>query len=134
MDAPPIIPLNGRVLIEELPFKPSKVIECVSVDKADRTEGTVVALSPFRMGRKKIKGGWEHNGIMMEHEVAVGDRVIFPGKYQDDDLVEVNRKRYRCIDSWDLVAKIEKPQPEGWEDPLTGEVKPDEHPIHIFGA
>lgn len=128
----PIIPLNGRVLVEELPFKPSTIIECFSIDRADITEGIVVALGPHRFGRRRTgKGEWEHTGDTFPHQVSVGDRIIFPPKYLDDDIIIANRKRYRAIDSWDVVAIIEKPQPEGFENAITGEKTPDHHPLLI---
>lgn len=127
----PITPVNGRVLVEELPYKPSKIIECLSGDRADATEGIVRALSAHKYGRKKIrKGGWEMNGVLLPHDVKVGDRIVMRPKYVDDDLMTVNGKRYRVLDPWEIEAIIERPQPVGYEHPVTGEKLPDIHPIH----
>ena len=131
-DAPPFIPTNGRVLVRQLPYKPSKMLEVVSVDKACENEGIVVALSPFRYGRKRGKKGvWEHTGDTFPHEVKIGDRVIFPGSYADEDTMTFNGVKHRCIDSWDIQGIVDAPQPEGFENPITGEVMPDKHPLLI---
>lgn len=133
MDEPfPIRATNGNVIVEELPYRPSKIIECISIDRADRTESIVVAVDPVRYGRKRVKGGdWEHNGMVFEQDLKVGDRVIHPGRYADADRFTVNGKTYRSFSPWEIVAVIEKPQPTGYEDPKTGEMLPDKHPLLI---
>lgn len=131
----PFIPTNGRVLVRQLPYKPSKSIEICSIDHADENEGIVVALSPFRYGRKKgAKGAWEHTGDRFPHEVKVGDRVLFPGSYQDEDVMRFNGEKHRCLDSWEIVGVLTEAQPEGFEHPMTGEKLPDAHPIHSFNS
>lgn len=133
-DIPPIYPVNGRVLVEELPFRPSKIIQVISGDRADSTEAVVLRTSPKKYGRRKIKrGAWEHNGELLDHDVKPGDRIIMRPKYVDDDLITLNQKKYRILDPWEIEAIIEAPQPT-FEDPITGEKLPDQHPIHIFGA
>jgi len=130
----PFLPTNGRVLVRQLPYRPSKIIDVFTIDKADENEGIVAALSPCRYGRKRIKGGWEHTGVTFPHEVKVGDRVMFPGSYQDEDTVTLNGQKHRCLESWDIIGIIERDQPEHYEHPLTGEIMPDKHPIHLFGV
>lgn len=118
----PFKPVNGRILVKQLPYVPSKIIEAAGViDKAYENEGIVIALSDFRYGRKCFKGGWEHTGDTFPHEVKVGDRVIFPGSYQDDDVQFINGEKHRCIDSWDVRGVINAPQPTELEHPVTGE-------------
>ena len=135
LTAPPIRPVNGRVLVEQLPYKPSKSIEVTTHDKADECEGIVVALSEHRYGRRYLpQKGWEHTGAILPWEIKVGDRVLFPPTYQDEDVLHMGGKKYRSLNSWDIVAVIDKPQPTGFIHPLTGENLPDAHPIHIFGA
>lgn len=132
MDEPfPIRATNGNVIVEEGIFRPSRILECISIDKADRTEGTVVAIDPVRYGRKVKKGEWQHNGKTFEQDLKVGDRVLFPGRYADADRFTVNGKTYRSFSPWEIVAVIDKPQPEGYEDPKTGEMLPDKHPLLI---
>jgi co-chaperonin GroES (HSP10) len=126
----PFQPVNGRVLVRQLPYKPSKILEVCSIDKADENEGIVVALSPCRYGRKKTRFGWEMTGHTFPHEVKLGDRVIFPGSYQDEDTTTFNGEKHRCLDSWSIVGIVHAPQPEGYNHPLTGEKLPDVHPIH----
>lgn len=129
-DAPPFTPVNGRILVKALPYKPSKVVEIFSHDRADETESIVVALSPFKYGRKyDKKKGWEHNGLTFPHDVQVGDRVIHPGTYQDSDTMTLNGVRYRCLDPWEIVGIIHAEQPEGFDHPVTGEKLPEIHPI-----
>lgn len=135
MDQIPFTPTNGRVLVKQLPYRPSKLLDVVSIDKADENEGIVVALSPFRYGRKyDRKKGWEHTGDTFPHEVQVGQRVFFPGSYQDQDTLSFNGVKYRCLDSWEIVGIMDAPQPDFFEDPKTGQKLEDKHPIHILGA
>lgn len=129
MTEQPFIPVNGRILVRQLPYKPSKTIEVISGDKADETEGIVVAVSAFRYGRRRIKGGWEHTGDTFPHEVKVGDRVIFISKYADDDTLTLNGEKHRCLDSWEIVGVMTAPQPDYFLDPITSEKKTDEHPL-----
>lgn len=118
--------------MEALPYKPSTVLEVISIDKADENEGIVVALSECQYGRKyDRKKGWEHNGLTFPHSVRLGDRVMFAGSYQDLDVMRLNGKKYRCLDSWEVIGIIEKPQPQGYEDLKTGEMLPDKHPLLI---
>ncbi len=124
-------PLCGRILLKDLPFRPSRLLEVIDSDNAERTESIVAAVGPFRHGRKRIKGGWTITQDTFPHEVSVGDRVIHKSTYQHDDYLELNRVRYRCIDPWDVIAIVDVPQPEGFEDPMTGEMKPDKHPLLI---
>ncbi len=126
---PPFRPLNGMVTVQQLPFKPSKLIEVLSIDRADETEGIVVALSDCRYGRRKTKGGWEHTGITFPHELHLFDRVVFEGCYQDDSFHRLNGVKYRTMDSWEYKGVIMADQPSGWEDPFTGEMLPDKHPL-----
>lgn len=131
----PLIPVNGRVLVEELPFKPSKTIECISIDRADATEAIVRRLSPKKFGRRYVKSrGWETNGQMFDHDVKEGDRIIMKPQYRDDDVHVMNGKKFRILDPWDIYAVITEPQPEGFRHPITGDIIPDKHPIHILGA
>lgn len=127
----PFTPANGRVLVRQLPYKPSKLIEVPNIDFAYENEGIVVALSPFRYGRRKTgKGSWEHTGDTFPHEVALGQRVFFPGSYADDDTMTFNGVKHRCLESWDIMGIMDAPQPEGFDHPITGEKLPDLHPIH----
>lgn len=126
-DQIPFKPLAGRVLVRQIPYKPSTLVEIVSFDKADENEGIVVALSAFRHGRRKTRMGWEITADIFPHELALGDRVIFPGKYSDEDTLTFNGVKHRCLDSWEITGIVEKPQPEGFTNPLTGEVTPDHH-------
>ena len=122
MSEHPFKPVNGRILVKQLPYVPSKIIEAAGViDKAYENEGIVIALSDFRYGRKRFKGGWEHTGDTFPHEVKVGDRVIFPGSYQDDDVQFINGEKHRYIESWDIMGIVNAPQPTELENPLTGE-------------
>ncbi len=122
-------PVNGRVLVKELPYKPSKLIQVVDCDRAVINEGIVVALSDHKYARRKVKGGWIMTGETLPHDVKVGDRVIFPGKYVQDDVIELNRVRHRVLDAWEIQGVLHADQPEGWEDPLSGELRPDTFPI-----
>lgn len=134
-DQIPFTPTNGRVLVRQLPYRPSKILDVVSIDKADENEGIVVALSPFRYGRKRGKmGQWEHTSHTFPHEVKIGQRVFFPGSYQDSDTMTFNNVKYRCLDSWEIVGILDAPQPEHFEHPMTGERIEGKHPLHIFGA
>ncbi len=134
VDKIPFTPTNGRVLVKQLPYKPSRILEVCSIDRADENEGIVVALSPHRYGRKKRKGEWHQTGETFPHEVKVGQRVFFPGSYQDADTMAFNGVKYRCLDSWEIMGIMDAPQPEGFDHPISGEKMPDAHPIHIFGA
>ena len=125
MESPPVTPCNGRILVRQLPYKPSKIIEAVSIDKAVENEGIVETLSPHRYARRKTKRGWEMTGAILPHEVKVGDRVIFPGSYQDDDVQYFNGEKYRYIESWDVCAIIHAEQPQGLDNPITGEKLPE---------
>ena len=125
----PFTPLNGRVLVRALPYKPSKIIEVSTHDRADENEGIVVALSPCRYGRRKTNDGWKHTGDILKHDVRVGDRVFFPGSYQDDDTMTFNGQKYRAIDSWELIGVMSAPQPEGFDHPVTGEKLSGDHPL-----
>lgn len=126
----PFTPTNGRVLVRQIPYRPSKILEVISIDKADENEGIVVALSPFRYGRKYSRAkGWEHTGDTFPHEVKVGDRVFFPGSYTDSDTMTFNGVKHRCLDSWDIMGIMDAPQPTGYEDPFTGQMLPDKHPL-----
>lgn len=117
----PFKPVNGRILVKQLPYVPSKIIEAAGViDKAFENEGIVVAVSDYRFGRKRFKGGWEHTGDTFPHEVKAGDRVIFPGSYQDDDVQFINGEKHRYLESWDIQAIIDAPQPTNLEHPVTG--------------
>jgi len=129
----PIKPVNGKVLVRPLVYKPSKTIEIVSIDRADENEGIVEAVSEFRFAKKifKKKGITVFTGNLIPHEVKVGDRVIFPGKYLDDDRHNFNGVAYRIIDADEIIAIVEKPQPEGFENAITGERTPDHHPLLI---
>lgn len=128
-EAPPYRPVNGRVMVRELPYRPSKILEVVSTDRADFTEGIVVALSEGKYARRKTRKGWEMTGTILPHDVALGDRVILRGSYQDDDLLTINGVKHRIMDPWEIEAIIEKPQPTGYEDPQSGEMLPDKHPL-----
>jgi len=134
----PFRPCNGRILVRQLPYKPSTIIELVSRDKADENEGIVVALSPFRYGRKKLganagarRGEIVYTSETFPHEVALGDRVLFSGRYLDDDTMTFNGVKHRCLDSWEIVGILDKPQPEGYDSVITGEHTPDKHPLLI---
>lgn len=131
MNEAPFRPTNGRVLVRELPYKPSRLIQVVDCDRAVINEGIVVALSDHKFARRKIKGGWEMTGTTLPHDVSIGDRVIFPGKYVQDDVIELNRVRHRVLDAWEIQGIVDAPQPEGWEDPLSGELRPDTFPIFL---
>lgn len=133
-DPIPFIPVGGRVLVRQLPYKPSSYLEICNIDRACDNEGIVEAISECQYGRKKVKGGWEHTGVTFPHTVKVGDRVFFEGRYQDDDTMSFNGVKYRCFDSWEIKGIMTAPQPEGFLHPVTGERLPDAHPIHIFGA
>lgn len=127
----PLIPLNGRILLKDLPYKPSLILEVIDHDNATRTESIVAAVGPYRHGRKKTKDGYTITSDTFPHDVKVGDRVLHKATYQHDDYLEINRVRYRCIDPWEVLAILEKPQPTGFQDPITGEMKPDAHPLLI---
>jgi co-chaperonin GroES (HSP10) len=133
-DQIPFTPVGGRVLVRQLPYKPSKIIEVCNIDRADENEGIVAALSECQYGRKFDKRkGWEHNGLTFPHSVKVGDRVFFEGSYQDSDTMTFNGVKYRCLDSWEIKGVLHAPQPEGYRHPITGELIPEAHPIHILG-
>lgn len=122
MNEHPFKPVNGRVLVKSLPYVPSKIIEAAGViDKAYENEGIVVSLSEYRLARKKTKGGYTLTGQTLPHEVKVGDRVIYPGSYQDDDVQYINGEKHRWIDSWDILGIVDAPQPTVLEHPITGE-------------
>lgn len=128
----PIRATNGNVIVEELPFRPSKILECITHDLADRTDGIVVAIDPVRYGRRRKRdGSWEHTGDTFEQDIKVGDRVIFPGRYAQEDCFHVNGKKYRTFSPWEIVAIIDRDQPTGYEDPISGEMHPDKHPLLI---
>jgi len=122
----PIRPVNGRVLVKQLPYRPSKIIQVLNSDKACENEGIVVAISPHRYGRKRTRGGWENTHLKLDHEVQVGDRVLFPGKYQDDDVSHFNGVKHRFLESWEILAILDRPQPEGYTSVITGESTPEE--------
>lgn len=120
-------PINGRVLVRQLPYMPSKLIKAAGVtDKACENEGIVVALSPCRIAyklKRDSKGrvvGQEATGATFPHEVNVGDRVIFPGKYLDDDVQFINGEKHRWIDGNEILGIVDADQPE-FEHPITGE-------------
>lgn len=125
----PFKPTHGRVLVRQLEYKPSSLIEIVTRDKADHTEGIVCALSPFRHGRKRVKGEWHITADTFPHEISVGDRVIFPGRYQDDDTITLNGQLYRALDSWDIHGIITKDRPDGFTNPVDGTTTSDGHPL-----
>lgn len=122
---PPVKPVNGRICVQPLPYKPSKTLELVSEDNADIFEGYVVAISDHKFGRRKVKGGWEMTGQIIPHDVKVGDRVIFKPQYAQDDFVKLNGREYRILDAWDIYCIVEADRPEGFENPITGEVTPE---------
>ena len=122
-------PTNGRILVKELPYKPSKILQVVDCDRAVINEGIVVSMSPHKFARRRIKGGWEMTGKTLPHDVSIGDRVLFPGKYVQDDVIELNRVRHRVLDAWEIQGILHADQPEGWEDPLSGELRKDTFPI-----
>lgn len=129
---PPFKPVNGRVTVQPVPYKPSRTVEIFTIDKADENEGYVVALSDCKYGRKyDKKKGWEHNAIIMNHDVKVGDRVLFPGSYQDEGVHRFNGVKYRTIDPWDIVGIIQAERPEGFENASTGEKTSEIHPLLI---
>lgn len=128
----PFIPTGGRVLVRQLPYRPSKILEVVSIDKADENEGIVAALSPCQYGRRKHgKRGWEHTGDTFPHELQLGQRVFFEGSYADQDTMTFNGVKYRCLDSWQILGILEAPQPDYFENAATGERQPDQHPLLI---
>ena len=135
-DPVPFTPTNGRVLVRQLPYKPSKIIQAVSIDKADENEGIVVALSRCQFGRKAKGSGknrvYEHTGVEFPHEVKIGDRVFFKGSYGDEDVMTFNGVKHRCLNSFEIIGVMNAPQPEGLDNPITGEHLPDLHPIHIL--
>lgn len=115
----PFTPCNGRILVRQLPYKPSKIIEAAGViDKAVENEGVVVALSPCRMAyklKRDARGrvvGREPTGVTFPHEVKIGDRVIFPGTYQDQDVMFFNGEKHRCLEPWDIQGILHKEQVE----------------------
>ena len=126
---PPIKPIGGRICVQPLPYKPSTIIELISSDNADIYDGYVVALSdhqilPVFTGRGKAR---KVTGYMnAPHEVQVGDRVLFMPKYAKDDFVQLNGQDYRHLNSNEILLKFseEADRPEGFENPLTGEIKP----------
>ena len=124
---PPIKPVNGRICVQPLPYKPSSIIEVLSTDNADIFDGYVVALSDHQIlpvftgsGKKRKVTGYMH----APHDVAVGDRVIFKPKYAKDDFVQLNGQDYRILDSNEILIKFEEDRPEGFANPLTGEITP----------
>ncbi len=128
----PVTPLNGRVMVRPLPYKPSKILEFFTHDKAFENEGIVEAVSECQYAyrlKRDSKGrtvGREMTGITFPHEVKVGDRVMFPGKYVDDDTHTLNGVKYRYIESWEILCRVEADQPEGFDNPITGEKTPDD--------
>lgn len=132
----PIKPINGRVLVRQLPYKPSKVIEIVNTDNAFDNEGIVERVPDFVPAMKLIKSrgrvvGKEATGALLPCQVKIGDRVIFKSKYQDDDWQITNGVKYRYIDHDDILSIIEVERPEGFENPITGDKSPDKHPLLI---
>lgn len=125
----PIHPVNGRVLLRALPFKPSSLIQLVDDDKANETESIVVALAPYKLGYRKKKGIVEVlPDVRLEWDIKVGDRVIHEGCYQEDDKFSVNGEKYRVMDPWQIKAIIDRPQPEGYVLP-DGSKSPENHPL-----
>lgn len=136
----PFRPCNGRVLIRQLPYKPSKIVQIFSGDRADENEGIVVALSPHRFGRKILgekhgrrKGDTVMTNQVFPHDLKLGDRVFFRGSYQNEDTMTFNGVKHRCLDSWEILGVMDSPQPEGYENAVTGERTPDSHPL-LFTA
>lgn len=132
---PPVTPTMGKIMVQQLEPKLSKIIEVVTIDRADETESVVVALSPCQYGVKYSKrGGWSHTGATFPHEVHLFDRVVHEGCYQDDSFLRLNGVKYRFLEPREIKGIIHAEQPKGFENPTTGEVMPDKHPIHILGA
>ena len=105
---------------------PSQIIELISSDNADIFDGYVVALSDhqilpvFSKGKnKKVIG---HMNV--PHPYKVGDRVLFKPQYSRDDFVLLNGVDYRFLKSDEILTIVEKDRPDGFTNPLTGEVKP----------
>lgn len=121
IDNCPISPTNGRVCVIPMPFKPSKNIEIISYDNADITEGYVAALSKCKLGRRRTKKGWEQTNHEIEHDVKVGDRVIFKPQYVDADFIRMNGQEYRILDAWEIYCVVEQARPDGYESVLTGD-------------
>ena len=128
-----IVPTNGRVCVIPLVYKPSKILEVVSNDNADITEGYVASLSPHKFARKKKgKGDWINTGVPIPHDVEVGDRVIFRPQYVTDDFIRLNAQEYRLLDAWDIYCKITADRTEGYVNPLTGDTTPEKPRTLIF--
>lgn len=128
-------PIMGRVLVRQIPYKPSRIVQLITIDKANENEGIVVALSPcqhLRKMKRDDKGrnvGYDLTGATIPHELKVGDRVIFPGSYQDDDVQFINGEKHRWLVAQDILGIIDVQQPEGFENAITGEKSSDHHPI-----
>ena len=126
---PPIKPIGGRICVQPFPYKPSTIIEVLSTDNADIYDGYVVALSdhqilPVFTGRGKAR---KVTGYMnAPHDVAIGDRVLFEPKYAKDDFVNLNGQDYRLLKSTEILLKFNEDadRPDGFTNPLTGEVSP----------
>lgn len=119
VEAPPFEPVNGKVLVRQLPPVFSKIIDTsASDDRANDNEGIVVKVSPHRFARRLVRNkkgnviGFEYTGAKFEHDVKVGDRVVFRGKYLDDDVIRFNGIKYRNMDPWEFegVMTMEQPQ------------------------
>lgn len=112
-------PVCGRVLIKQLPFKPSKILHVAGmVDRAYENEGEVVAISAYRIACKLLRDskgrvvGEEITGATFPHEVKPGDRVIFPGKYLDDDVQFINGEKHRWIEGNKILGIVDAEQVE----------------------
>jgi len=124
------MPTGGKICVQPLPYRPSRLFQVFSEDKADFNESIVVALSPHQYGRKwSRKAGWEHTGITFPHELQLFDRIIHEGSYQDEGFMGIQGIKYRVLDSWDAKGILDKPWVTGYEHPLTGQMLPDKHPL-----
>jgi len=125
----PFRPVCGRVGVKPLPWKPSKLIDVVSNDRAMISEGIVTHLSDKRLARLRRKNGdIVSYGEGFEHEIKLGDRVVFQPVYQDDDYVELNGERIYFMDSWKIAGVITEDRPEGYQLP-DGSRSPETHPL-----
>ncbi len=127
---PPVTPTGGKIMVQQLAPKLSKIIEVITIDRADETESVVVALSPCQYAVKYTKGGgYEQTGATFPHELHLFDRVVHEGCYQDESFLRLNGVKYRFLEPREIKGIIHAEQPKGYENPFTGEMQPDKHPL-----
>lgn len=122
----PFEPINNRVLVRLLPYRPSKVVEVVNQDNAFLNEGIIEKLPKIRLAKKIKKDnrgrniGYEYTGIQLPIELNIGDRIIMEGTYQMEDTQRINGEYFRWLDYDDIKGIIHAEQPP-IQNAVTGE-------------